>query len=80
MRHGYAGKRLSNPIRDRKRSLTSQGLKEVRAISKSLKLLNVKFDTIFSSPLTRALQTATVVANRYKLKNKIISNKLMQLC
>ena len=71
MRHGYAGKRLSNPIRDRKRSLTSQGLKEVRAISKSLKLLNVKFDTIFSSPLPRALQTATVVANRYKLKNKI---------
>ena len=71
MRHGYAGKRLSNPIRDRKRSLTSQGLKEVRRISKSLKLLNVQFDNIFSSPLPRALQTATVFANRYKLKNKI---------
>ena len=72
MRHGYAGKRLSDPIRDSKRSLTSQGLKEVKTISKSLKLLNVQFDTIFSSPLPRALQTATVFANRYKLKkNKI---------
>jgi len=71
MRHGYAGKRLSNPIQDRKRSLTQQGLKEVRTISKSLKHLDVKFDTIFSSPLPRALQTATIVANQYKLKNKI---------
>ena len=54
-----------------KDSLTQQGLQEVRTISKSLKLLNVQLDTIFSSPLPRALQTATVVANQYKLKNKI---------
>ncbi len=71
MRHGDAGKRLSDSIQDRSRSLTQQGLKEVRTISKSLKLLDVKFDTIFSSPLPRALQTAIIVANQYKLKNKI---------
>ena len=71
MRNGDAGKPLSNSIRDRNRPLTSRGLKEVRTISKCLELLNVQFDTILSSPLPRALQTAIIVANRYKLKNKI---------
>ena len=71
IRHGYAGEFISNPVLDRERKLTPQGIKEVHKISKVIKLLNVKFDKIFSSPLPRALQTATVIANRYKLKNKI---------
>jgi phosphohistidine phosphatase len=71
LRHGYAGKRFNDPMKDHKRSLTVEGKKEVKNISKSLKKLEIKFDIILSSPLPRALQTATLVQTEYKLKNKI---------
>ena len=71
MRHGYAGNRLSGPMKDIKRELTVSGKKEVVEIAKSLKKLGVKFNVIFSSPLTRAFQTAKIIAEEYKLTEQI---------
>lgn len=71
MRHGYAGNRLSDPMKDTKRQLTVSGKKEVVEIAKSLKKLGVKFNVIFSSPLARAFQTAKIIAEEYKLIEQI---------
>ena len=71
MRHGYAGKRLSDTIKDAKRQLTVSGKKEVVEIAKSLKKLGVKFNVIFSSPLERAFQTAKIIAEEYELTEQI---------
>ena len=71
LRHGYAGNRLSNPMKDTKRQLTVSGKKEVVEIAKSLKKLGVKFNVIFSSPLARAFQTAKIIAEEYKLTEQI---------
>ncbi|MFB5600436.1 MAG: phosphohistidine phosphatase SixA, partial [Nitrososphaeraceae archaeon] len=71
MRHGYAGKRVPDPMKDLERTLTVEGKKEVKNIAKSLKKLEIKFDIILSSPLPRALQTAMIIQAEYKLKNKV---------
>ena len=71
MRHGYAGNRLSDPMKDIKRELTVSGKKEVVEIEKSLKKLGVKFNVIFSSPFTRAFQTAQIIAEEYKSTEQI---------
>ena len=71
LRHGYAGNRLSDPMKDIKRELTISGKKEVVEIAKSFKKLGVKFNVIFSSPFTRAFQTAQIIAEEYKLTEQI---------
>ena len=71
LRHGYAGNRLPDPREDTKRELTVSGKKEVVEIAKSLKKLGVKFNVIFSSPFTRAFQTAQIIAEEYKLTEQI---------
>ena len=71
MRHGCAGNRLSDPTKDTKRQLTVSGKKEVVEIAKSLKKLGVNFNVIISSPLTRAFQTAKIIAKEYKLIEQI---------
>ena len=71
LRHGYAGKRLPDPMKDTKRQLTGSGKKEVVQVAKSLKRLKIKFNYIFSSPWTRALQTAKIIATEYKLLDQI---------
>jgi phosphohistidine phosphatase len=71
LRHGDAGNRLSDPIKDTKRQLTVSGKKEVVEIAKSLKKLGVKFNIIFSSPLSRAFQTAKIIAEEYKFTKQI---------
>ena len=50
--------------------MTTDGKTEVK-IAKSLKKLDIKFDIILSSPLPRALQTATIIHDEYKLENKV---------
>lgn len=72
LRHGEAGKRLSSMVGDRSRPLTSTGKAELLEEAKALKRTGVKFDLIVTSPLKRAYDTASIVANIYK---KRISSK-----
>jgi phosphohistidine phosphatase len=58
-------------MKDIKRELTVSGKKEVVEIAKSLKKLGVKFNVIFSSPFTRAFQTAQIIAEEYKSTEQI---------
>lgn len=61
MRHGKAGVRTLSPS-DSARPLTSAGLREVKKTAAGLRRAGISFDYVASSPLTRAMQTAKIVA------------------
>lgn len=66
LRHGIAASRgAANYPLDSDRPLTSKGIKRMRQIAKGLHNLDVKFDTILSSPFRRALETAFIVSRQY---------------
>ncbi|MDA4122672.1 MAG: phosphohistidine phosphatase SixA [Thaumarchaeota archaeon] len=62
LRHGEAGTRIPMASQDSERALTVEGRREVEEIAKSLKQLNVEVHHIVTSPLTRSLETAQIVA------------------
>ena len=70
LRHGEAGQRSSS-VGDFKRPLTIEGKKELTEISNGLRILEIKFENIFTSPLLRAKQTAEIVSKTLKYKGKI---------
>lgn len=68
IRHGIAAERGEDYPDDSKRPLTSVGISRLRKEAKALDGLGVAFDQILSSPLTRAKQTAEVLAESLKSK------------
>ena len=72
LRHGIASPLAEeNDFRDEKRRLTPQGEIKLRRAAQGLKLLQVSFDLIASSPLIRAKETAEIVAEVIKHKPPI---------
>lgn len=63
LRHGKAGNPLPDPEADMRRPLTDEGRAELRAAARGLRWLGIKPDTIYSSPLTRARETAAIIAD-----------------
>lgn len=61
IRHGLAGSRLEDEARDKERPLTKKGKEKMKDIAKGLKKLKISLNTIFSSPLLRAKETADIV-------------------
>jgi phosphohistidine phosphatase len=62
LRHGKAGKSSGGPD-DAARGLTREGKAEIRRVAQWMKVQEFRFDTIATSPLRRALETATVIAS-----------------
>ena len=62
LRHGLADWPDWDAAQDHLRPLTKEGLKKMKAEAKTLARLGVQFDAILSSPYTRAVQTADIVA------------------
>ncbi len=71
LRHASAGTRRANPVVDVKRPLDKEGKQQSILIGRFLSTLNVQFDRVVSSPLKRALQTASLVANETGYEGKI---------
>ena len=71
LRHASAGSRRRNPLVDRKRGLDKEGKQQCLLIGAYLSALGVGFDAIVSSPLKRALQTASLVATEIGFEQKI---------
>ena len=71
LRHGIAVERGAHQGTDHDRVLTSEGRRKVRRVAKAMRALRLSFDTIFSSPLARALQTAEIVAESFRLKRRL---------
>lgn len=63
LRHANAGDTKKDPQRDEQRSLDREGIEQCYTVARFFAKLNVVPDLILSSPLKRAAQTASLVAN-----------------
>jgi phosphohistidine phosphatase len=71
MRHANAGLRRDNPLLDAKRALIKEGKDQCMLMARTLSALKVPIDTIVSSPLKRALQTAQFVGTELGFDAKV---------
>lgn len=71
LRHASAGTRRANPLIDVKRPLDKEGKGQCLLIGSYLNALKIQFDMIASSPLKRALQTASLVGTEVAFDSKI---------
>jgi len=73
IRHAIAvDEATSDYASDSERPLTDKGRKKMRQIAKALRHLGVAFDRILSSPYVRARETAEILTDVFKMKNKIV--------
>lgn len=72
IRHGIAEERGPEWPDDSKRPLTAKGIAALKDEAKALENLDVTFDLILSSPLTRTRQTADVFSARLSGKPPVV--------
>lgn len=73
LRHASAGQH-SLGGNDEKRPLDKTGERQSHDVGRALAALDPKLEVIISSPLTRALQTATIAAAELGHKDKIVTD------
>jgi len=71
LRHASAGHHVANPAQDEKRPLDPQGIEQCTQMGRALNALDVHVDAVVSSPLKRATQTASLVANEIGFDGKL---------
>jgi len=77
LRHASAGTRRVNPLLDVKRPLDKEGKQQCMLIATCLNALNVHFDLVASSPLKRALQTASLVGMEIGYETRILTTEAL---
>lgn len=77
LRHANAGVRRANPKLDVKRGLVREGKQQCMLVAGLLNSLNVQLDVIASSPLKRAMQTASLVGTEMGYEAKIIATEAL---
>ena len=80
LRHGDAGKGMAVAAGQDSGDvpLTIAGREEIAVIARSVKMLNLKFSYIVTSPLKRAVQTAKIIARVLAIEKRIsIWNELL---
>jgi phosphohistidine phosphatase len=73
IRHGIAedlGTTNSND--DSQRALTETGRKKMHGIASGLNAFGVKLDLVLSSPYVRARETAEILADVYKMRDRLV--------
>jgi phosphohistidine phosphatase len=71
LRHASAGEHMMNPKKDEKRALDQAGIEQCGYVGRGLAALDVQVEVIISSPLKRAVQTASLVGNEMGYDGKI---------
>lgn len=71
LRHANAGDHLATPKKDEKRALDKEGIEQCGYVGRALAALDVQVDTVISSPLKRATQTAALVGNELGHEGKL---------
>lgn len=71
LRHASAGNHLASPAKDDRRPLDEEGMLQARYVGRMLANLDVQVEQILSSPLKRARQTASLVANELAFENNV---------
>jgi phosphohistidine phosphatase len=80
IRHAIAVDEATADYEDSDRPLTDKGRKKMRQIAKSLRNLGVEFDLILSSPYVRARETAEILGDVFKMRDRIaFSDNLIPL-
>ncbi|MFZ0517121.1 MAG: phosphohistidine phosphatase SixA [Acidobacteriaceae bacterium] len=77
LRHGSAGQRKLDPLVDHKRPLDKEGKQQCILLGRALNAMKIQFDSVISSPLKRALQTATLVGTETGYEKKIQLSQAM---
>ena len=77
LRHASAGTRRANPLIDVKRPLDKEGKQQCILVGNYLNTLKVQFDLVISSPLKRALQTASLVGTETGYDTKIMISEAL---
>ncbi|MGH9617956.1 MAG: phosphohistidine phosphatase SixA [Acidobacteriaceae bacterium] len=77
LRHGSAGQRKSKPELDHKRPLDKEGKQQCILLGRALNSMKIQFDSVISSPLKRALQTAALVGTETGYEKKIQLSQAM---
>jgi len=73
LRHANAGqKQFSNSARDEKRPIDKVGEEQSHDVGRALASVGVTANVIISSPLTRAMQTANIVAQEIGYEEKVV--------
>jgi phosphohistidine phosphatase len=78
LRHANAGEPKLNPAKDEKRPLDKLGIEQSHDVGRALAALNITVDVILSSPLKRAMQTASVVANEIDHEEKVLTDNALR--
>lgn len=71
LRHGPAGDAMKWEGADFDRPLTQDGIKRIAREAKTIAALDLELDAIITSPLVRARQTAEIVADELKLRDRL---------
>jgi len=77
LRHASAGKSVADAKKDDLRALDEEGIEQCRFIGRILAALDTQVDVIISSPLKRATQTASIVANELGHEGKVQFDKAL---
>src|SRR5579859_7596883 len=72
LRHASAGTHKLNPKKDEKRALDETGIAQCGMMGRALAALDVHVDVTITSPLKRAAQTASLVANEIGYEGKLL--------
>ena len=73
LRHANAGqKHFSNPANDEKRPIDKVGEEQSHDVGRALAFIGATANVIISSPLTRAVQTAAIVAQEIGYEEKLL--------
>jgi phosphohistidine phosphatase len=78
LRHASAGERIANPKKDEKRGLDREGIEQCGYMGRALAALDVQVDSIISSPLKRATQTASLLANELGHEGKLLLDNALR--
>lgn len=79
LRHANAGsKHFSDPAKDEKRPLDKIGEQQSQEVGRALAFIGVTASVVISSPLTRALQTANIVAQEIGYEEKIVQDAALR--
>ncbi|MBD3220279.1 phosphohistidine phosphatase SixA [bacterium] len=79
LRHGPADRDQFDGDDDDLRPLVERGRQRMRAIAEVIARLDQKIDTVVTSPLVRAAETAEIVANRLGLQERLITDERLGL-
>ena len=79
LRHANAGqKHFSSPEKDEKRPIDKVGEEQSHDVGRALAYIGVTVNVIVSSPLTRAVQTASIVAQELGHEEKIVQDDALR--